>query len=137
MKQSPILWQDEVKKFLTLIGFSQCKIDLCIYVRSSEKDDTFTAVYVHVDDLAITGTDIARVKSEISNQWEMDDLGPAHTVVGIEITWLSDHKYSLCQSKLAETILNRCNMSHVKPAATPLSPGQKLYQSTGKELDAP
>lgn len=90
LRQSPKLWQDDVKAFLISIGFEQCEIDPCIYIRKSPSSDVFTAVYVHVDDLAITGNEIADFKMEISSKWEMDDLGVAHTVVGIEINRL-DH----------------------------------------------
>lgn len=135
LKQSPKLWQDDVKEFLIDIGFSQCEIDPCIYVRDTDKGSKFTAVYVHVDDLAITGNDINKFKAEISAKWEMDDLGIAHTVVGIEITRLSSHQYSMSQKSFAEAILLRFSMQDCKPASTPLSPGMKLYSSTVEDLE--
>lgn len=135
LKQSPKLWKDDVKLFLKRIGFHQCEIDPCTYIRSIESSDKFTAVYVHVDDLAITGNDIQKFKKEICSKWEMDDLGLAHTVVGIKIKRLNTHKYSMTQSKFAETILTRFNMNNSKPASTPLSPYSKLYKSTKSELE--
>lgn len=134
LKQSPKLWQDDVKLFLVSIGFSQCEIDPCIYVRNNTTSSTFTAVYVHVDDLAITGNDINTFKNEISSKWEMDDPGITHTVVGIEIRRINTHQYSISQEKFAEAILARFKMSNCKPASTPLSPGMKLYRSTEEEL---
>lgn len=134
LKQSPKLWQDDVKAFLLKIKFEQCAIDPCIYIRKKESNENFTAVYVHVDDLAITGNEIDVFKREISSQWEMDDLGVANTVVGIEIKRTSTHQYTICQSKFAEIILSRFNMQNVKPAATPLSPGMKLYKSTDEDM---
>ena len=65
LKQSPKLWQDDVKGFLVSAGFAQCEIDHCTYIRSDREQDKFTAVYVHVDDLAITGNDIEAFKTEI------------------------------------------------------------------------
>lgn len=44
LKQSPKLWQDDVKAFLLLIDFHQCEIDPCIYVRTSSNQEKFTAV---------------------------------------------------------------------------------------------
>lgn len=105
LKQLPKLWQAEVKLFLESIGFNQCEIDPCSYIISDDVRDTFTEVYVHVDDLAITGNNIQTFKQEISSKWEMDDLGLAHTVVGIEIKRLTTHKYTMTQSKFAKTIL--------------------------------
>lgn len=58
LSQSPKIWQDKVQAFLISINFKQCEIDHCTYIRSDETNQKFTAVYVHVDDLAITGNDI-------------------------------------------------------------------------------
>lgn len=135
LKQSPKLWQDDVKEFLVEINFIQCEIDPCIYIRHLEDSNKSTSVYVHVDDLAITGNDIKAFKLEISSKWEMDDLGIAQMVVGIEINRLSTFAYAMSQSKFAEAILLRFNMEGAKPASTPLSPSMKLYKSTEEELE--
>ena len=122
LEQSPKLWQDDVTAFLVSTGFSQCPIDHCTYIRSEVEQDKFTAVYVHVDDLAITGNDIESFKNEISSHWEMEDLGIAQVVVGIVITRIDQHTYSLTQSTYARTVLKRFNMSDCKSASTPLPP---------------
>lgn len=85
LKQSPKIWQDDVQEYLVSIGFVQCQIDHCTYIRTDNNLQKFTAVYVHVDDLAITGNNSLEFKAEISNKWEMEDLGLAQVVVGIEI----------------------------------------------------
>lgn len=123
-----------MKAFLVSIQFTQCKIDPCVYVRNEENGLKFTAVYVHVDDLGVTGNDIRTFKEEISSRWEMDDLGMASIVVGIEINRMDTHTYSISQGKYAKAILSRFNMLNSKPAATPLPPGLKLYQSTVDDL---
>ena len=46
LKQSPKLWQDDVKAFLTTINFSQCEIDPCIYIRNL--DDGVVSRNVHI-----------------------------------------------------------------------------------------
>ena len=81
-----------MKEFLLSVGFTQCLIDPCTYIRSS--GSSFSAIYLHVDDLAITGNEINLVKSQIASRWEMEDLGVANSVVGIHITCLSTHCYS-------------------------------------------
>lgn len=86
LKQSPKIWQDDVREFLIEIGFVQCEIDHCTYIRHDKSQNLFTAIYVHVDDMAITGNDIDNFKSMISKKWDMDDLGLAKLVVGIEIS---------------------------------------------------
>lgn len=127
------MWQDDVKEYLVSTGFSQCEADHFTYIRWG-KENTFTAVYVHVEDLAITGNDIAHFKMEISEKWDMEDLGIAKTVVGIEFDRLGTHKYTLCQSRYAQAILERYEMTHVKPASTPLPAGLRLYKATDEEV---
>lgn len=77
--------------------------------------------------MAITGNDIPTFKTEISSKWEMEDLGLASMVVGIEIKRRGLHSYSICQSSYAETILQRFNHDMTKPVSTPFPPGLKLY----------
>ena len=74
LKQSPKLWQDDVKKFLVSNGFVHCEIDHCTYIKT--EDEKFTAVYIHVDDLAITGNCIPEFKKLISSHWEMENVSP-------------------------------------------------------------
>lgn len=134
-KQSPKIWQDDVQEFLVSIGFVQCEIDHCIYIRSDPVHQKFTAVYVHVDDLAITGNDIEVFKTEISLKWEMEDLGLARVVVGIEVTRINEHSYSLCQERFALTILERFSMLDCKPVSTPLSPNVKLLRASDEDAE--
>lgn len=132
-KQSPKIWQDDVEEFLISAGFIKCLVDHCIYIRADSAKETFTAIYVHVDDLAITGNDIESFKLEISRKWEMEDLGLARVVVGIEVSRPSDHSYSLCQERFALAILERFGMLESKSASTPLSPNCKLMRSSDEE----
>lgn len=69
LRQSPKIWQDDVKKFLLSIDFVQCEINHCTYIRATESTGKFTAIYLHVDDLAITGNDISYFKEQISEKW--------------------------------------------------------------------
>lgn len=103
-------------------------------MRNEENGLKFTAIYIHVDDFAITGNDIKTFKDKLLSQWEMDDLGLARIVVGIEINRLNTHTYPISQQKFAKAILSRANMLNSKPASTPLSPYLKLYQSSEDDL---
>lgn len=134
-RQSPKLWQDDVKAFLVGVVFMQCEIDHFTYIRSDQEENEFTAVYVHIDDLAITGNEIEEFKSQISSHWEMEDLGVAQVVVGIEISRLQNNHYSLSQSKFGRKILSQFNMSDCNPAATPLTPCVKLRRATDDDLE--
>lgn len=133
LKQAPKYWQDDVEEFLLSVGFMQCEVDHCIYIR--RLNDSFTTVYVHVDDLAITGNDIITFKNEISLRWEMEDLGTATTVVGIKIKRHSELMYSIGQSTYALKILERFESTHVKPSSTPFPSSLKLYKPDQEEIE--
>lgn len=77
--------------------------------------------------MAITGNDIVEFKQTISSKWDMDDLGIAKLVVGIEITRQDVSHYFICQSRYAEAVLERFGMKNARPASTPFPPGLKLY----------
>lgn len=134
LKQSPKMWQDNVQQYLVSIGFVQCESDHCTYIRSDSESKMFTAVYVHVDDLAITGNDIERFKKEVSSKWDMEDLGVAKLVVGIEFDRPKEKIYTLSQSRYALAVLDRYEMTNSKPASTPLPAGLKLYRATDDEV---
>lgn len=65
----------------------------------------------------------------------MDDMGVAEIVVGIEITRIDEFTYGLKQSKFASTILSRFDMSHAKPASTPLPSSIKLVKATDEQAE--
>ena len=135
LKQSPKIWQDDVREYLIEIGFTQCEVDHCTYIKHDETQNTFTAIYVHVDDMAITGNNIDNFKQAISKKWDMDDLGIAKLVVGIEISRPDTHEYSICQSRYAEAVLKRFDMKNCRPASTPFPPGLKLYRASDHEVE--
>lgn len=104
-----------------------------MYVRHDRFRDKFTPIYLHVDDLAITGDDIEFVKSQIASRLDMEDLGVEKSVVGILVIRNEDYKYSLNQASLARTILDHFDFNSLRVALTPLPVTLKLYQSTDKE----
>lgn len=64
-------------------------------------------IYLHVDDMAITGNEINVIKDELKLKWRMEDLGPAHCVVGIEFNAWEDGGYCLSQPAMIQTVLER------------------------------
>ncbi|KAG8488067.1 hypothetical protein CXB51_018276 [Gossypium anomalum] len=66
--------------------------------------------------------EIRKVKAQLSEEFEMKDLGPAKKILGIEI--LRDRKTSklyLSQKGYIEKLLCRFNMRSAKPVSTPLA----------------
>lgn len=134
LKQSPKIWGDDVKEFLLSANFTQCKIDPCTYIRQDQ--DKFTAIYLHVDDMAITGNDIDNIKRQIASRWDMEDLGVAKSVVGIQIIRNSPNNITLNQAALSQLILDRFDFNNLRIASTPLPVTGKLYRSSDEEAKA-
>lgn len=81
--------------------------------------DSFIYLLLYVDDMLIAFKDkslIVKLKSQLSNEFEMKDLGAAKRILGMEIQ--RDRKAGklyLSQRKYLEKILDRYNMLHCKP----------------------
>lgn len=133
LKQSARVWSDDVASFLTSIGFTRLTADQCIFIRASQ--NKFSASYVHVDDMAITGNEIESVKSAIAANWEMEDLGLAHCVVGIQIRSISEFHYCIGQPAMIESVLTRFGMFNCKLASTPFPADLKLRKASPEEVE--
>jgi tagatose-1,6-bisphosphate aldolase len=85
---------------------------------------------LYVDDMLLVGNNmdvIKEVKSQLSSKFDMNDLGVANFILGMEIKrdhanrklWLNERKY-------VETILQRFNMHGSKPVKVPIPIRVKL-----------
>lgn len=136
LKQSAKYWSDYVTQFLLSIGFQQSPADACIYTQFSEDSKKFSALYVHVDDMAITGNEIEHIKDLITERWEMEDLGISHCIVGIQVSRTSKFGYAIDQQSMINSVLECFNMSTCKPASTPLPADTHLSRSSDAEAAA-
>jgi len=69
------------------IGYRQCENDCCVYVRSLD-DESFIFLLLYVDDMLIASNhlrDVNELKSLLSKEFEMKDLGPAKKILRMEI----------------------------------------------------
>ena len=115
--------------------------DNCVYQRNRENDILIVAVYV--DDLLILANNVKtidQIKEELSQKFEMTDLGEAHYCLGIQI--IRDRQKGIIeinQAKYIEDVLKRFGMENSKPVATPMQTGTKLSKSmspvTKEEID--
>lgn len=133
LKKSARNWSEDICGFLLSVGFKPSEADACVYTRTSADSSTFSAVYVHVDDMGITGNDIQAVKKSISSRWQMEDLGTAHCIVGIQIQRLSSSHYCINQQAMITTVLERFGMTLCRPASTPFPADLKLTRATEDE----
>ncbi|KAK8921663.1 hypothetical protein KSP39_PZI019972 [Platanthera zijinensis] len=131
LKQAPRQWYRKFDSFMMKSKFQRTRADHCVYVKRTEK--TFTILLLYVDDMLIVGDDkasIAELKKELSESFEMKDLGPARKILGMKITRdRSAGQLWLSQSEYVEKVLKRFMMDKVKPVATPLAGHFRLSSS--------
>ena len=126
LKQAPRQWYAKMHHFLIdKLGFLSSHNDPCLYVRKTSTE--ITAIGLYVDDLLIAGSSreqIDKIKIELSNRFEMKDLGEANTILGIQIRRdRHSRKLFISQSEYAKEILGRFSMLESKPISTPREKG--------------
>lgn len=124
LKQSAKCWNDAFNNFVLNIGFERSNNDFCLY--KMKKDGKFIYLILYVDDIILSSEDddlIDWVKSQLMNQFKMKDKGPLSHFLGLEINY--DRKNGILkinQSKYAEKILLKFNMSECKTNSIPMNP---------------
>ncbi|KAG8486697.1 hypothetical protein CXB51_020179 [Gossypium anomalum] len=118
-------------------GFTKY-FDSCVYFKKNN-DGSFVYLLLYVDDMLIAVKDkgeIRKVKAQLSEEFEMKDLGPAKKILGMEI--LRDRKTSklyLSQKGYIEKVLCRFNMQSAKPISTPLATHFRLSSALSPQSD--
>ena len=129
LKQSPRHWNHALDSQLKEMGFKQTSSDPCLYV-SVNSEGVMFLVAVYVDDIVLGGRSKAEmnaVKEEMSQKFEMKDLGPLHHFLGVKVIqdqlagviWIGQPSYT-------EKILQKFGMHDSKPVSTPVNPDVKL-----------
>ena len=94
---------------------------------------------LYVDDMLIAAKDraeIERVKSQLSKEFDMKDLGAAKRILGMEIQRdRKEGKLYLSQKGYIEKVLHRFNMLSAKPGSTPLAAHFKLSSGMSPKSD--
>mgnify|MGYP000229260176 CR=1 FL=1 len=90
-------------------------------------------ILLYVDDLVITGSDLAaisKVKSQMFEAFEMKDLGDLHYFLGIEVIHTPDD-ILLSQCHYVLNMLYKFSMTDCRPISTPLDRHLKLRPDSG------
>uniref|UniRef100_A0A1J3F7G4 Retrovirus-related Pol polyprotein from transposon TNT 1-94 n=1 Tax=Noccaea caerulescens TaxID=107243 RepID=A0A1J3F7G4_NOCCA len=128
LKQSPRLWNKKFNQFITGEKFIRSHQDSCVYVKKVEGGYVYLLLYV--DDMLIAAKEMAeidRLKSALSSEFEMKDMGAASRILGIDIK--RDRKEGvlyLSQSSYLEKVVKRFNMGEAKSVNTPIGGHFKL-----------
>lgn len=87
-------------------------------------------VHLHVDDMAIMGDAINQFKEEVKLEQKMEDLGPAHKVVGIELQKLDYGSKEISQPSMINSLVEKFRMTDCRPTSTPFPRGVKVFKAT-------
>src|SRR4051812_5132182 len=136
LRQAPKQWHDKFNETLTSVGFVVNEADKCVYYRYGGGEGVILCLYV--DDILIFGTNlklIEEVKSFLSQNFEMKDLGVADVILNIKLLRDDEGGITLLQSHYVEKVLSRFEYSDCKPSQTPYDPSVLIRKSKGTAID--
>ncbi|KAE8669591.1 hypothetical protein F3Y22_tig00112230pilonHSYRG00138 [Hibiscus syriacus] len=138
LKQSPRQWYKRFDSYMIKIGYNRCEYDCCVYVKSLD-DGSFIFLLLYVDDMLIAAKnmdDVIGLKTLLSHEFDMKDLGATKKILGMEICRDRDsRKLRLSQRGYVEKMLERFAMSSAKPVSTPLANHFKLSSEQSPKTD--
>ena len=80
------MWYQKFDTFIWGLGFTRRKIDHCVYFKLI--GDRVIYLVLYVDDMLLVGNDkeiIEDLKTQLSSKFDMEDLGVANYILGMEI----------------------------------------------------
>jgi len=147
LKQAPRNWHKLVVEHIKSIGFKQCVLDNCLFVKNIGEEIYLISLYV--DDILIAGTDlqeVKRIKQQFTDHFEMKDMGELNYYLGMKITRTDDfikldqagyvreilekYKHLLrgLETKTVNTPMER-ELKLRKLESATMTPGQQAYVS--------
>ena len=128
IKQGPHIWSLKLHSILTSIGFRRTNCNYSVYVYHCNGICIF--VPIHINNLLLASgckSTIQRVKSELASHFDLHNLSPATSILGIKISHDQGNcKVSLLQPGYIKSILSDFSMSDCNPSATLMDEGLKL-----------
>ena len=119
LKQAPRAWFDRFSTQLLHMGFEASLADSSLFILKQGKVLVYPLVYVN--DIVLTSNQpnfLTSLIKQLSQAFELKDLGPLHYFLGIHITRTSKGLF-LSQTKYAHDLLVKHNMLSSKPARSP------------------
>ncbi|KAL0427096.1 UNVERIFIED_CONTAM: Retrovirus-related Pol polyprotein from transposon RE2 [Sesamum latifolium] len=131
LRQAPRNWFAKLTGALKSFGFQQSYADYSLF--TYERQDVSLHVLIYVDDLIITGNNLAtlsKFKDYLSHCFHMKDLGLLKYFLGIEIARGPDGLF-LTQRKYTLDILSEVGFLDAKPADFPIEQNHNLSLDNG------
>ncbi|CAM8917932.1 unnamed protein product [Rhodiola kirilowii] len=137
LKQAPRQWYARFSDALISFGFTQSPNDHSLFTYN--KDSSFLALLVYVDDVILTGTSpalIKKVNAFIHDLFKIKDLSQLRFFLGFEVS-RSDAGLFLNQRKYALELISEAGLLACKPSIIPMDTNHKLGLSTASVLADP
>ena len=104
------------------LGFKRSALDHSVFYRRREEEHTVVAMAT--DDMALMSkweSDIAKLKSKISQHWEITDGGEMRWYLGFAIKQdRAARTISINQQAYIEAMLNKFQLTNAKPVSMPM-----------------
>ena len=131
LKQASKAWYDTQQKVFESLGFTHCQANHSIFYQVEDGMPIIISVYI--DDKLILSKSLDAInclKSQLSQEYELIDLGEAHWILGMEIIQDCERQtIELLQCHYIETILEHFSMENGHAVKTPMEPNLKLLKS--------
>ena len=129
LKQAPRVWFKTLTDFLTLFGYAAIPEDPSVY----RNKETGIYIAIYVDDLLLFGADkpaIAALKKQLSERFQMTDLGPVAYYLGLEVVRNRlNRTIKLSQKTYLQKIIRDLNMHGLNSSSTLMDPNLTLEPS--------
>ncbi|KAG8473087.1 hypothetical protein CXB51_034983 [Gossypium anomalum] len=109
LKQSLRLWYKRFDSFMTSHDFKRSSFVSCVYFKKNSYG-SFVYLLLYIDDMLIVTKDkgeIRKVKAQLSEEFDMKDLGPAKNIFDDDIEYMSHIPYSSAVGSLMYTMFGR------------------------------
>ena len=138
LKQASKAWYDMLRKTFESLRFMHSEADHSLFYK--DEDGGLLIVAIYMDDKLIFSKNlnmVKRLKMQLSNHFEITDLGEARWILGMEV--IHDRlqgTITLSQCCYIETILDRFGLKDGQSVSTPLETNTKLTKIDMPEVDA-
>jgi hypothetical protein len=114
-------------------GFEASQHVPCLFMKENGADEVF--LLIHVDNCFCVGTQemTEGVQQTLAKHFEIKDMGEAKLFLGQEIR-RDERGIFVSQVQYAKNVLQKFELWHCKPSATPMSRGIKLDKGSGQVL---
>lgn len=137
LKQAPRQWYLKFDSFMMKNGYTRSAMDHCCYFK--QFDSSYIILLLYVDDMLIAGSnmrEINRLKRQMSEEFEMKDMGAAKQILGMSIIRdRSEGTLKLSQEKYIEKLLQKFSVQDAKTRSTPLATHFNLTKKQSPKMD--